>query len=527
MNENKVSFYLERENKLFGGIVITACYKATAEEQKKYNLTSENILLIFKHNDFAKIEDNSKCNYLDEIKKNFKNDTTLLRIQCECLLGVFGDSHCDCEERKKKSIELISKHNGIFIHLPQEAQGWGLHYKLQELELQVSGRVQNGNFIGKKDRDTAQQIILKDLNYKSFIDNRNYDIIYHVLDKLDLTDCKFSIITDSDKKIKSLTNSGLKVSKYINQINADINSENVSEYLIKIYNLSHDYSQEYIDKIIEVLKNGINERSKKTLLKIINRINNDSNYFLNDTTKVKFLKLFKDLIIGEEKDYVKGNDNYVSKKNNFSCIANSTIFKILCEIYKTNVFDRLTKEKMFYFTNINDNSKIRVRVSEVLDNSENCSNMFVGQTYLVQSVCSDKIVVQREISNSRLRSYFENNDYNFVKSAEMITTISEGMIPNISIYLKKVPKIDGHVMDIYGPSDDIYKLIKKIKSIDPDVLLDDMNNKSFAEQNFSQYNLCFSNIDSVVEEEKNMYNLMEEKYNGVRSKVLLSDRRKR
>ena len=49
-----------------------------------------------------------------------------------------------------ESIKLISENGGIYVHLPQEAQGWGLFYKLKELELQVSGRTEKGKFIGKK-----------------------------------------------------------------------------------------------------------------------------------------------------------------------------------------------------------------------------------------------------------------------------------------------------------------------------------------------------------------------------------------
>lgn len=74
-----------------------------------------------------------------------RDDPILLRIASECLLGTFGDSHCDCESQRLAALRAIqSAGQGVYIHLPQEAQGRGLLYKARELELQVSGRDPNG-----------------------------------------------------------------------------------------------------------------------------------------------------------------------------------------------------------------------------------------------------------------------------------------------------------------------------------------------------------------------------------------------
>ena len=113
-----------------------------------------------------------------EIKKMFADKKIVLRIQSECFLGMYGDSHCDCESQRIDAIKLISQEGGIFVHLPQEAQGWGLHYKLKELELQVSGRTQNGEYVGKKDRDSAQKMLLDIHNFR---DNRSYEIVAEIL----------------------------------------------------------------------------------------------------------------------------------------------------------------------------------------------------------------------------------------------------------------------------------------------------------------------------------------------------------
>ena len=43
----------------------------------------------------------------DIIKKMFKDKKIILRIQSECFLGMYGDSHCDCESQRINSIKII------------------------------------------------------------------------------------------------------------------------------------------------------------------------------------------------------------------------------------------------------------------------------------------------------------------------------------------------------------------------------------------------------------------------------------
>ena len=126
----KFSFYLEKENRMFGGRVLAVCYKASPEEMEKYNLTSENIVLFVKSKAIDEIKDGQKFDFFKKFA-SLLDDNVLLRVQCECFLGMYGDSHCDCEEQRMNAIKLISSENGILMHMPQEAQGWGLHYKLK------------------------------------------------------------------------------------------------------------------------------------------------------------------------------------------------------------------------------------------------------------------------------------------------------------------------------------------------------------------------------------------------------------
>lgn len=522
MNDGDFSFYLQRNNKLFNGDVLSICYTATIDEIKEYGLTSPNVVIFIKNSKFSEINFDKDYSYYDEIKNIFINKKIILRIQSECFLGMYGDSHCDCENQRINSIKIISQNDGIFVHLPQEAQGWGLHYKLKELELQVSGRMQNGEFVGKQDRDSAQKMIL---SVNDFCDNRSYGIVAKIFKKLEIDKNTFTLITDSDKKVKCLNELGIKSIKYSDDISLQINADNVSEYLIKIYNLTHNYDDEVISIISKIIaERKYNERTLLTFLNIIDKIKNDSTYRLSDDIKIKFLDLYEKIICGEEKRYVVGDEKCVRIKNNFSCKVDSSIFKTLCKIYGKNIFDRISLEKIYYFQNTETGDSVRVRTSKILDNIESICCMFNGQFHIEQSTYYDekKKVVQREISTSSLRAYFENPEYIYQKRVEMVTIISEGIIPDINIYIKRIPNIENRVMDIFGNSENIRNLINSIVDCNNRTLLNVINDQNLSEQNFSQYNLRFADLNGVIEEELNMYTLTKEsEKNGVRGKILL------
>ena len=250
MNNDNISFYLQKNNDLFNGDVLTICYTVDDAEMNDYGLTSPNVVLFIKSDKISEIKSGNDCDYYSEIKKMFTGKKIILRIQSECFLGMYGDSHCDCEVQRINAIKLISQNGGIFVHLPQEAQGWGLHYKLKELELQVSGRMQNGEYVGKKDRDSAQRLLL---NVHDFCDNRSYEIVAKIFKKLGIDRNDFLVITDSDKKVSCLNKTGINFIKYSDDISTKINADNVSEYLIKIYNSTHNFDDEIIDLIIKIM----------------------------------------------------------------------------------------------------------------------------------------------------------------------------------------------------------------------------------------------------------------------------------
>lgn len=528
MDEKKYSFYLQKNNTLFKGSVLTVCYQASKEEVKKYALTSPNIVLFIKNDKIDEFRENVDCNYFEEIKKMFLNRKIILRLQSECFLGMYGDSHCDCESQRINAINIISKNDGIFIHMPQEAQGWGLFYKLSELELQVSGHMPNGEYVGKKDRDSAQKLLL---NSHDFCDNRGYEIVHKILSDLGLENHEYLVITDSDKKINQLKKNGMSAIKFSEEMTTKMNNDNLSEYLIKILNSTHNYDNETVDEIVKIMsRRDYNERTLLTFISIIDKIKNDKTYVLNDDIKNKLLSLYDNIICGEEKRYIIGDEKYVKIQNNFSCKVDSTIFKTLCNIYGKGIFDRISLEKIYYFKNVGTTDYVRVRSSKILDNIEEKCQMFNGQIYIQQSSYDEdkKKIVQNSISSSSLRSYFENPLYHYQKRIEMITTISEGQIPGLHIYIKRIPNMENRVMDIYGKSEDIKNLINKITQLNSRTLLNVVSDKNLSDQNFSQYNLRFADLNSVIDEELNMYKLTKEsELNGVRGKILLRDGRDR
>ena len=503
----QLAFYYQKNNTLFDGSVLAVCYKANEDEIKHYNLTSENILIFIKSPKLENLSKKTDVDYRKEIQLAFQNQDIFLRAQCECLLGMYGDSHCDCEEQRLDSISTIADKGGIYIHMPQEAQGWGLFYKLKELELQVSGRDESGKFVGQKSRDEAQNLLLG--NHK-FDDLRSYDIIVKILDLLGLRDYKFVFITESDKKYNALVKLGLNVTKITQYQKENVTPDNISEYLIKILNSTHDYDQNIIDKIIELIEQRkYNERTLSTLTSIVDKINNDKDYKLANETKNKLLKAYDYIICGEEKRYILANG--IKIQNHFSCKVNSSIFKAIQNIYGYDVFDRISMEKLHYFEGKQNKNAIRIRSSRVLDTISTGSIFLKGQVHVQRRDFNEDgtQILQREVSLSNLRAFFENSNHDYLKRVEMITMISEGRIPGVNIYIKRIPNIDSRILDVFGKKDAIRKFIKNVTtSLTAPVFNEPVSNMNYEEENFDEHNLKFADLKTAINEELSIYELL-------------------
>ena len=499
MNE-RYSFYYQENNKLFNDNVLVICYNAPEDEIEKYGLTSNNIVLFVKSKIMNRLINENNVNYLKTIPKLFEKEI-LIRIQSECLLGMYGDSHCDCEEQKKEFINILREKDGIFIHLPQEAQGWGLFYKCKELEIQVNGRNQNGEFIGKLNRDDAQRYLIKT---DKFEDKRSYDLICKILKDLKLQSKKFIVYTESEHKINSLVENGLKAIRYSEYIKESITSENASEYLIKILNETHQYTEDIIDNLCDIIKErNYNDRTLNTLIDIVSRIKNDKAYKIDSYTKKAIMDAYNEIICGEERNYIFKYSSMQKRQNKFTCEVNPLIFKQLKTINGKNIFDRICLEKMQYFLNTTNLDIMKIRTSKVLDINDEQSAFFVGQIYNVERLISieKKNIVEDTTSGSKVQSMFENSDYEYVKYQEMLTFISENEVPGVNIYIKRVPNRQNYIMDVYGKKEYIHKFIDKLTKQKVLALLSFVNNLKLEDDNYSDYNLKFSNLDLIIKEE--------------------------
>lgn len=154
---------------------------------------------------------------------------------------------------------------------------------------------------------------------------------------------------------------------------------------------------------------------------------------------------------------------------------------------------------------------MRIRTSKILNTIEKNSIFLKGQIHVEQRIFnSEKTqVLQNEISLSKLRSFFENNNYDYTKKVEMITIISERQIPGINIYIKKLPNIDNRIMDIYGKKEDIIAFINKlVNNLNRNVFNKLISDVDYEDENFTNYNLRFADLEIAIKEEMDIYDLL-------------------
>ena len=225
------------------------------------------------------------------------------------------------------------------------------------------------------------------------------------------------------------------------------------------------------------------------------------------------LDVYDKIICGDEKRYIV-DDSIIKLQNNFSCKVNSSVFKAIQNLYGKNIFDRISLEKLYYFESKTGNRSVRIRSSKVLNTIGEKCIFLKGQIHVEQKTFNEEKtqIFQDEISLSKLRSFFENNNYDFTKRVEMITTISERQIPGINIYIKKLPNIENRIMDIYGKKEDIKKFINGLThSLNRNVFNDIVSNSDYEDENFTDYNLRFADLDTAVKEEMAIFDLLLDK----------------
>lgn len=245
--KNRFAVYHMKNNSYFGDCLCLV-YHPSAKEINNDHLLADYLFLIIKSEINLK-----KLQTIKDIKQSniFINDKPVLfRISSECLFSSFGDTHCDCESQRTNSLREIQKHGeGVFISLPQEAQGNGLFYKAKELELQVNGFLPSGELVGQKSIKEAATILLGDQE----LDKREYTSIKTVFCELGFYKYNFSLMSENPHKRDYLEkNLGIKINS-IHKVKSLISIENIGEYLSKLYSKNFTLTDDELKEIYAII----------------------------------------------------------------------------------------------------------------------------------------------------------------------------------------------------------------------------------------------------------------------------------
>lgn len=122
-----------------------------------------------------------------------------VRLHSECLTGdALGSLRCDCRDQLESALKMIGKmERGMVLYMRQEGRGIGLTNKIRAYSLQDAGL------------DTVQANLA--LGFRD--DERDYAVAAHMLMSLKVNSTR--LITNNPKKIKQLTDYGIKVTDRI------------------------------------------------------------------------------------------------------------------------------------------------------------------------------------------------------------------------------------------------------------------------------------------------------------------------
>lgn len=172
-----------------------------------------------------------------------------LRVGSECMFGMFGDTHCNCESERITILQQIRDSCGIYVHLPQEGQGMGLYYKAQELHIQTTGYDPNRNYVGQLPQAEAAKL----LTGSNEIDHRDYSIIANVLDDLSLLRYEYSLISQSKDKADALQDAGLKISE-LSDTSQLVTPDNLGEHLTKAMYKKQALTDMQVQQVLRLLQ---------------------------------------------------------------------------------------------------------------------------------------------------------------------------------------------------------------------------------------------------------------------------------
>lgn len=87
--------------------------------------------------------------------------------------------------------------------------------------------------------------------------------------------------------------------------------------------------------------------------------------------------------------------------------------------------------------------------------------------------------------------------------------ISENELDGVNVYIKRMPNIENHIMDVYGKKESILKFIKKITNVSDKTMLSMISNIQLEEDDYD-YNLSFADEKAAIDEEIAIFNLLNE-----------------
>jgi len=136
-------------------------------------------------------------------------EPVLVRVHSECLTGdVFDSLRCDCGEQMEGALDAIAREGkGVFLYMPQEGRGIGLHNKIKAYSLQDHGM------------DTVDAN--ESLGFES--DMRHYGIGAQILVSLGVK--KMRLLTNNPRKLVGLSGYGLEIVERV-PIETSANDEN-------------------------------------------------------------------------------------------------------------------------------------------------------------------------------------------------------------------------------------------------------------------------------------------------------------
>lgn len=271
-------------NNFYLGNCLCIIYRPSDKEILSDFLSSKYILILLKsQKDLSNISTVKKF-----ISNNIfqEKDKILLRISSECLLGSFGDSHCDCESQKISVLKEINNcKQGIYIHIPQEAQGNGLFYKAKELELQVNGINPSGKYVKEQSIKEASEYLLKPGDK---LDKRNYASLISIVKQLKLNRYKYDLICDNPYKIqyfKKKAKIRINPKCYFKQ---NITIDNVGEFLSKIYMKDFVLTDEELHQIYLTLLST--KKLPQRVISILHYLQEDFNNKKEFNINIDYLK---------------------------------------------------------------------------------------------------------------------------------------------------------------------------------------------------------------------------------------------